>query len=157
MPIPRASSPGAARRISVLLPLPLAGSYDYRLPSHLAAAAGDFVTVPLGGRPRIGVVWGEAEGGIEESRLKDVAARLDAPPLPEVSRAFVDWVARYTVSAPGAVLRMAMSVPDALVPPSQVAAYRMAPSAPEVRFTRARRRVVNLLAEGPPRTAADLG
>jgi primosomal protein N' (replication factor Y) len=157
MPIPRASSPGAARRISVLLPLPLAGPYDYRLPSHLAAAAGDFVTVPLGGRPRIGVVWGEAEGGIEEVRLKDVAARLDAPPLPEVSRAFVDWVARYTVSAPGAVLRMAMSVPDALVPPSQVAAYRMAHSAPEVRFTRARRRVVNLLAEGPPRTAADLG
>lgn len=156
MPIPRASSPGAARRLSILLPLPLAGPYDYRLPSHLAAAPGDFVTVPLGGRPRIGVVWGEAAGGIEETRLKDVTSRLDAPPLPEVSRAFVDWVARYTVSAPGAVLRMAMSVPDALVPPSQVAAYRMASSAPEVRFTRARRRIVNLLAEGPPRTAADL-
>ena len=156
MPIPGASSPGAARRISVLLPLPLAGPYDYRLPPHLAAAAGDFVSVPLGGRPRVGVVWGEAAGGIEEARLKDVAGRLDAPPLPEVSRAFVDWVARYTVSAQGAVLRMAMSVPDALTPPAQVVGYGMAPHAPEVRFTRARRRVVNLLAEGPARAAAEL-
>jgi len=156
MPIPGASSPGAARLLSVLLPLPLAGPYDYRLPPHLAAAAGDFVTVPLGGRARIGVVWGEAAGGIEESRLKDVAGRLDAPPLPEVSRAFVDWVARYTVSAQGAVLRMAMSVPDALAPPAPVIGYRLAAHAPEVRFTRARRHVVNLLAEGPPRTAIDL-
>lgn len=156
MPNPRASSSAAARRISVLLPLPLAGPYDYRLPPELAAAPGDFVVVPLGGRRRIGVVWGEAAGGIDETRLKEVATRLDAPPLPEASRAFVDWVARYTMAAPGAVLRMAMSVPDALTPPAPVVGYRLAPHAPEVRFTRARRRVVNLLAEGPPRAAAEL-
>lgn len=158
MPNPCASSPaGGARRVSVLLPLPLSGAYDYRVPPDLMVAPGDFVSVPLGGRERIGVVWGDADaGGIDEGRLKTVAGRLDAPPLPEVSRAFVDWVARYTVSAPGAVLRMAMSVPGALTPPAQLVGYALADHAPEVRFTRARRRVVNLLAEGPPRVAAEL-
>ena len=75
---------------------------------------------------------------------------------PRSSRAFVDWVARYTVSAPGAVLKMAMSVPDALAPPKPLIGYTLAAHAPEVRFTKARRRVVNLLAEGPPRPLAEL-
>ena len=37
-------------RVAVLLPLPLAGPYDYRVPPDLAVAAGDFVEAPLGGR-----------------------------------------------------------------------------------------------------------
>ena len=41
---------------------------------------------------------------------EDVIAKLDAPPLPERPRRFVDWVAAYTLAPPGAVLRMAMSV-----------------------------------------------
>lgn len=35
-------------RISVLLPLPLAGAYDYRVDGDLALQTGDFVAVPLG-------------------------------------------------------------------------------------------------------------
>ena len=37
-------------RVSVLLPLPLAGAYDYRADSDLALQSGDFVAVPLGSR-----------------------------------------------------------------------------------------------------------
>ena len=98
-------------RLSVLLPLPLAGPYDYRPPSGLVLAPGDFVRVPLGSRVVNGVVWGAAEGGIEEGRLKDIDTRLDVPPLPEVSRHFVDWVAGYTLDPPGAVLGMVISMP----------------------------------------------
>ena len=36
---------GAGQRVAILLPLPLAGSYDYTVPPGLAVGAGDFVEV----------------------------------------------------------------------------------------------------------------
>ena len=98
--------------LAILLPLPLAGSYDY-LGENLAP--GDFVVVPLGKRETIGVVWGPGTGEVAENKLKAVIAKLDAPPLPEITRRFIDRVAAYTLAPPGAVLRMAMSVSTALV------------------------------------------
>src|SRR5512134_3239852 len=115
-------------RVSVLLPLPLTGAYDYRADPAQALTRGDFVVVPLGNRDVIGVVWGEALGDVAESKLKDVAGRIDAPPLPAVVCDFVDWVANYTMSPPGAVLKMAMSVPAALEPPKPISAWRLAES-----------------------------
>ena len=71
------------RRIRVLLPLPLAGAFDYSLAEDLDAAPGDFVVVPLANRQAIGVVWDDAPAAageaVEDSRLKAVAARLDVP------------------------------------------------------------------------------
>jgi len=144
-------------RVAVLLPMPLGEAYDYRLPEGLAAGPGAFVTVPLGRRTVTGVVWGPGGGAVGEEKLRDVSGILDAPPVPEVSRRFVDWVAGYTVSPPGAVLRMVMSVPAALDPPKSTVAYRAAAEPPtEARLTGARRRVLEVLADGFARPAADL-
>ena len=152
----RASSSTAPQgRVRVLLPLPLADAYDYRVPAGLALGEGDFVRVPLGGRVVTGVVWGGAEGAIEETRLKDVLARIEASPLSEALRRFVEWVAGYTLAPPGAVLRMAMSVPSALEPPRQRLGYALGGPPPD-RLTGARRRVMAVLAEGPPRAVSDL-
>ena len=68
-------------RVSVLLPLPLAGAYDYRTLNGIALAPGDFVRVPLGRRSVTGVVWGKDSGEVAEAKLKPVAERLPAPPL----------------------------------------------------------------------------
>src|SRR3546814_4297668 len=87
-------------RVGVLLPLPLAGAYDYRVPDGMALEPGDVVAVPLGPRTVDGVVWGGGEGGVEAEKLKDVIALLDAPPLPGGLRRLVDWVASYTLSPP---------------------------------------------------------
>ena len=144
---------------SVLLPLPLKGAYDYRLEMDNDAEPGAFVTVPLGNRTIIGVIWGEAEGGVEEAKLRSVSSILDAPPLSEVSRRFVDWVARYTLSWPGSVLRMVMNMPEALEPPKPMIAYARTTLDPEdagLRMTPARRRVLSVLDDGPPRLAAEL-
>ena len=143
-------------RVSVLLPLPLAGAYDYAADSDLALQSGDYVAVPLGSREVVGVVWGEASGEVEDAKLKPVAARLEAPPLPDSLRKFVDWVAAYSLSPPGAVLRMAMNVRGALEPPKPVRAFTAAPLPPELRMTPARKRVLDILADGPPRSASDL-
>ena len=136
--------------LAILLPLPLAGSYDY-LVEGLALAAGDFVVVPLGRRETIGVVWGPGTGEVPGHKLKPVIARLDVPPLPEVTRRFVDRVAAYTLAPPGAVLRMSMSVSAALEPPRTLAAWRLAepPAASQPRETPARLRVRAVLQQGP--------
>ena len=151
------------QQCSVMLPLPVggtAGTYDYRVPPDdaggMVLSPGDFVKVPLGHRQATGVVWGEAEGGVAEAKIKNIIRRIDCPPLPEVSRRFVEWVARYTLSAPGAVLKMAMSVPGALKPPKPVKAFAPAPDPPPFNKTKARERVLAVLAEGPPRLGSDL-
>src|ERR1700675_1218064 len=132
---------------AILLPLPLAGCYDYRGED---VAPGDFVVVPLGKREQIGVVWGPGTGEIAEARLKTVIGKLDLPPLPEICRRFIDRVAAYTLAPPGAVLRMAMSVSAALEPQRQIAAWRQAGAPPsEVKLTTARRRVLDVLNDGP--------
>ncbi len=147
-------------RVSVLLPLPLPGPYDYAAPAGPALAPGQIVKVPLGRREVPGVVWDPdpAAPGVAASRLREVAEVVDLPALPEAERRFVDWVADYTMAPPGAVLRMALSVPAALEPPKPVTAYRLAPGAAPagLRLTPHRRRVLAVLAEGPARPAAEL-
>ncbi len=145
--------PGDA--VAVLLPLPLAGSYDYTVGPGQRLAAGDFVQVPLGRRQVCGVVWGEASGAVAAEKRRSVDRALDLPPLPLASRKLVDWVAAYTLSPPGAVLRMVMSVPAALepMPPDPVAFVAAAPP-PALKMTEARRRV--LAAARQPMPAAEL-
>ncbi|HLM13903.1 MAG TPA: primosomal protein N', partial [Reyranella sp.] len=99
------------RTVRVLLPLPLADAYDYSVPDGLEVAAGHFVIVPLGKRLTIGVVWGEGSGEVAVNKLRDIEEILPALPMADALRRFVDWVSAYTLAPPGAVLRMAMSVP----------------------------------------------
>ena len=148
-----------AARVAVLLPLPLREAYDYRVPDGMALATGDYVEVPLGPRRVIGVVWGPGAGVLEGGRLKPVVRRFDVPPMPAVQRRFIDWVAAYTMTPPGKVLRMALSVPAALEPPRATLAYQPSGAEPPPGFkmTDARRRVLAVMeGGGPPRPAADL-
>ncbi len=138
--------------VAVLLPLPLAEAYDYRVPDGLAVAPGDFVAVPLGRRTVAGVIWGPARGGVEAARLRDIESILPVPPMSACMRRFVSWVAAYTLSPPGAVLRMAMSVPGALQPPRTETVYGLAAASPDpasLKLTVARRRVLEILQAGP--------
>ena len=152
--MPTSYPPGS--RVAVQLPLPFGGAYDYRVGEQMTVMEGDFVRVPLGPRIAIGVVWGNASGEVHENKLKDISSRLDCPPLPKVSRQFVDWTANYTLQAKGLVLKMAMSVRDALDPPKPIAAYIRAPEMPDLRMTPARSRILDVLKGGPPRTTTEL-
>ncbi|MBP5858996.1 primosomal protein N' [Marivibrio halodurans] len=148
------------RRVKVLLPLPLGGAYDYRLPPDMTARPGQFVRVPLSNREMVGVVWDPPEeedaSTVPASKLRDVEAVLNAPPLPAENRRLVEWIAAYVLSPPGAVLRMAMSVPSALDPPPTRTAYVLSDTPPEVRTTPARARVIERAREGMALPAADL-
>ena len=118
-------------RVPVLLPLPLAGAYDYRSAAPMALRPGEIVTVPLNHRAVVGVVWDAPEAPeanpVPDRRLKPVSTVLPAPPMTASLRRFIDWVAAYTLSPPGAVLRMAMSVPAALEAPAPQAGWTWPP------------------------------
>src|SRR5215471_4977251 len=152
-----------ARRVSVLLPLPLGGAYDYRLPEGMTLAPGDFVVVPLGSREVIGVAWDAELGDVADGKLKAIGEKLDAPPLSAELRRFVEWVAQYTVTPLGAVLRMAMSVPEALKPPRPTVAWAISDAGhaalkdPDAReLTSTRRRVLQAARDAPPMPAKEL-
>ena len=107
----------AGRRLRVLLPLPLAGTLDYRAPEGEAVPEpGRFVRVTLGPRRIVGVVWDGEGDDVPDERLKPVAEILPTPKLPAELRRFVERVAAYTLAPPGAVLRMTMSIEAALTP-----------------------------------------
>jgi len=137
--------------LPVLLPLALDAPYDYLAPLGMALQPGDFVTVPLGTKERIGVVWqGDlttSRGSVDASKLREVMARLDVPPLPAQSLELVDWVARYTLAQPGMVLRMMMSARDAFTPPKPRMGHRLT-GVPLKRMTPARKRVLEVADNG---------
>jgi primosomal protein N' (replication factor Y) len=139
----------------VLLPLPFANVYDYVVPDGLALAPGDCVHVPLGPRRVSGIVWGDGAGDVAADKLRSVAARIDLPSWSDATRAFLSWVANYTLTPLGAVLRLALSVPAALEPPQARTGYTLA-AAVAGRRTAARQRVAGVLADGVARAAADL-
>jgi primosomal protein N' (replication factor Y) len=128
--------------VPILLPLRLPGPYHYRAASGLSLAPGDVVRVPFGKRAEIGVVWDGDAPPPEGVALKTVGERLPVPPLGADQRRFVDWVAAYTLTPAGMVLKMVLPVSEALEP-TRVPA-RLAPSgAGAQKLTPARARVLD--------------
>src|SRR5580704_477312 len=140
------------RVVDVLVPVALDRAYSYRVPAELALAPGDIVCVPLGAREATAVVWAEnPKPDIRlDNRLKDVEQKLELPPLKPELRSFVDWVANYTVSSRGMVLRMCEHLGEA----RERVGVRLAGPAPQ-RMTRARGRVMALLADGMTRAKSE--
>ncbi len=131
-------------------------AYDYSVPDELNVQQGSFVKVPLGPRTVNGVVWQlNPKLDISPDRLKDILEILPTAPLCQEAIEFVDWVANYTMQGAGRVLRMSMSVPDALYPKMPRKGYRRAGEIPK-RLTPARKRVLELLEGGLTYAAADI-
>jgi len=138
--------------VPVLLPLALPEPYDYLVPNGMQVAPGQFVVAPLATVEYLGVVWSRREGQrvreIERKKLREIIeVPDDVPPLPRVSLDFADWVANYTLSSPGMVLRMMMSAGRAFDPPAQRYGVRLA-GPPPARMTRGRARVLETAANG---------
>ncbi|MBV8593695.1 MAG: primosomal protein N', partial [Caulobacteraceae bacterium] len=92
----------------VLLAAPLPEAFDYLVPVGLDLAVGDLVAAPLGPRTAMGVLVEIRPNPGLNRALKLVAHKLDAPPLPAATLAFLDWAARYSVDAPGVPLAIAL-------------------------------------------------
>jgi primosomal protein N' (replication factor Y) len=141
--------------MGVLLPLPLAGAYDYKLPREGNAPRGALVAAPLGNREVLGVVWGAAEGTVGDNRLKQAVPLEGNPRLPERLCDFVAWVADYTLAPPGAVLAMALRSRGAFEPEARRTAYVKGEAVP-AKLSEARRRALGIAADGLARSVSGL-
>ena len=135
-----------------MLPLALPAPYDYLVPEGMRVAPGQFVVAPLGPVEYLAVVWTRPEDepppDIKPEKLRAIIEVIDdVPPLPRVSLDFADWVANYTLSSPGMVLRMMMSAGRAFDPPAPRYGVRLVGSRPS-RMTPARARVIEAASNG---------
>ena len=131
--------------VAVLTTQPLDRALDYKAPEggcHLGA----FVEVPLGPRKVIGVVWGPGKGDYDYAKVRSVLRVLDAAPMRDEMRVFLEKAAAYTLTPMPAMLRLATRAPGLGDPPSMRKVYRRGASAPD-RMTDARRRVLEFLSE----------
>jgi primosomal protein N' (replication factor Y) len=155
----KAAASAGSIRVSVLIPLPLGRPLDYRLPDGVAADPGTIVLAPVHGRTLYGVVWdSEPDPALPLSRLKTASVVAGLPRLAPALRRFIDWVANYTLSAPGEVLAMAIRAP--LLAPVQakpLTRWALGPETPQgAQLTPGRKRVLDILAERPLRSLPDL-
>src|SRR6185312_6046355 len=151
-PAPKPEADMETARAAVLLPLPLKGAYDYALGCG-SVPRGTLVVAPLGGRETLGVVWGDAEGGVDVAKLKEATPLEGYPRLPVSRCDCVDWVARYTLSPPGMVLSLALRSTSAFSAEIPRIAYVKGDSAPH-RPTPSRQRVLEVVGDGLARSIA---
>ena len=147
----------ARRVVDVLVPVALNQTYSYRVPDDADLKPGDVVCVPLGPREVTAVVWAENEKPDPRlhNRLKDVSEKLDVPPLKPELRSFVDWVANYTLSVRGMVLRMTLRMGEHLGAERVRMGVRLIGEPPQ-RMTSARRRLIEALSDGLLHGKSDL-
>jgi len=135
----------AGTLIAVLTSQPLGRALDYRAPEG-GCFLGAFVEVPLGPRKVIGVVWGPGKGDYDLSKIRAAYRVLEAAPMREELRAFLERAADYTLTPMPAMLRLATRAPGLGDPPSMRKVYRRGTSEPD-RQTDARRRVLQTLTD----------
>jgi primosomal protein N' (replication factor Y) len=133
--------------VAVMVSVSVDGPYSYRVPAGMVVYRGSIVAVPLVGRLTLGVVWGAPKDNYAHNRLKDIAQVYEVPPLSEELLKTVDWVSRYTLAAPGLVLRSVLRSTEALDPERPLVAFRATGFEP-AKMTPARLRVMDVLADG---------
>ncbi|MBD8878539.1 primosomal protein N' [Labrenzia polysiphoniae] len=135
---------------SVLVPVAVPGAYTYRVPQGVTVVPGSIVKVPLGPREVLGAVWdGEPDAAINPKKLKLISHVFEkARPLDDELRRFVDWVANWTLSPPGMVLRMVLRSEEALQEEPPVPGVRKLEGRAPERMTPARQRVLETMQEG---------
>ncbi len=144
-------NPDAPPRIaSVVVPVPVADAYSYSVPEDMTVQVGSIVRVPLGPREVIGVVRAvTSEPGVDPGKLKPLLKVYDqALPLSAEMLRFIDWVAHWTLSAPGIVMRMVLRSEVALEGPMPMPGVRRVEGVEPERMTRARARILALTEDG---------
>ncbi len=132
------------RHVAVLTRVRVDQLLDYAAPPG-GVATGDYVVVPLGKRHDVGVVWGDAQGDIEASRVKPIAARIAVPPMGPDLMVFLERAAEYTVTPLTAMFGRTTRVPVANERPRTRIHYRLTGQDPPS-LTRQRTKVINTLA-----------
>ncbi|MGC6512352.1 MAG: primosomal protein N' [Parvibaculales bacterium] len=136
------------------------GCYDYGIPEGMQVVPGDFVVIPLARKTLTGIVWAQPRPWTQDDppqrKLRAIVQVHDMPPLAACLRDFIDWMAQYTMSPPGQVVRMFVPAKEAFDHDKPVQGYMLGNEKP-ARMTPARNRVLAVLAEAGPETVMAAG
>ena len=142
--------------VRILFPLPFSQLFDYAVQENETVKAGMYVVAPFGPNQRVGVVWELVAENLEnDHKLKSISEILPAAPMPPNMRKFIDFVANYTVTPRGKVLKLSMRSIEALKNSPTVKTYKLTGEIPQ-RLTPARRAVLATLQDLSVSTAAEL-
>ncbi|MDX8537616.1 primosomal protein N' [Mesorhizobium abyssinicae] len=125
----------------VLVPMPAERPYTYAVPAGMRVVPGSIVRVPLGPRQVAGIVWDGTVETVDARKLRPIEQVFDCPPIDRAMRRFVDWIAQYTLAAPGMVARMLLRAPEAFDPEPWIEGLQLTLARPD-RMTEARARVL---------------
>jgi len=150
-------------RVKVMLATALpfeGGVLDYLMagedrPDGNTPEIGQIVIGPLGQRSVPGVIVGLSDDDLHDKRLKPLEGYSDLPPLSPKMLDLLRWVAAWTMAPVGAVLKMALPVKDALLPPKGQKAWQPAQITDLNSLSDKRRAVIEALQEAPPMTSTD--
>gem|GEM_PF-36700 len=163
------NSPNIAhhRRYQIAVPVPIMRAdktiYDYLADAELQLMRGDIVLVPLGKQQLWGIVIGlQSQPSLPDSRLKKIICKADLPPVNDVNLAYLEQLSKWTVAPFGAVMKLMLNCPQALVPPPQVMLYRLADNHQHkiaqtaINLTAQRQRLIDFMASAPAMSLSDL-
>lgn len=112
--------------VGILLPIAVSDLYDYKIPNGKDISLGDFVSVSFGRKEEIGIVWKIGKSAnIPDSKIKTIKEKLDLPSLTPSLMKFIETSARYNINPLGSVLKMTLSVKDALQAPKTTTSYEL--------------------------------
>ncbi len=137
--------------IGVLLPLPFNDVFDYTADDDISI--GRLVRVSFGRKEQIGVVKKIGKSStLDDKKIKPVIEVLPMPPLQPELLKFVDWVAKYNLTATGLVLKMVLCAKGAFEDQKSDTLYKLTGKTladVKLKNSDARWRVIELLRHAP--------
>lgn len=133
------------QRLSVLFPVSL-GAYDYLSDENLVP--GTFVSAQFGRKKLVGVVWDKKpDDSYPEDKLKKIDSVLPEPPLNKQTIRFINWVAGYTLTPVGAVLKMALNPEMGKISKKPLVFMPPNPHHDQIQFSKTQEKVVRQLCQ----------
>ncbi|MCH2038154.1 MAG: primosomal protein N' [Rickettsiales bacterium] len=137
----------------IMLPLPFDQAFSYQIPDALSLERGDIVKVLFRNRHYHGVVWRLWDNEtLPTYKTHMVIEKVKLPPIPASLLDFIDWMAHFTISPTGMVLKLCITAKEAFKPIKPVATYSLDEAPKQLRLTASRKKLLELMRDQKPRT-----
>ena len=112
-------------QISVVLSMPIGGTYDYTVPNGVEVVPGNIVEVPFRSSYKLGIVWGQGLNKISKDKLRSVRNKKEGYLISPENISFIDWMSEYTVQSKGLIVNA--TIKDFSDKNYNVKAYKLSP------------------------------
>mgnify|MGYP001165246682 FL=1 len=131
-------------QISVVLSMPIGGTYDYTVPNGVEVVPGNIVEVPFRSSYKLGIVWGQGLNKISKDKLRSVRNKKEGYLISPENISFIDWMSEYTVQSKGLIVNA--TIKDFSDKNYNVKAYKLSPkNLNKIKVTDQRKKIIDLM------------